>query len=57
LLSAIARFVRWHDGNYRDDGRYQSQRIGIIAKAPARTDGTFDGIATFGGVMPTATQL
>lgn len=31
--------------------------LALLAKAPARTEGTFDGIATFGGVMPTATQL
>ncbi len=31
--------------------------LALLATAPARTDGSFDGIATFGGVMPSATQL
>ncbi len=31
--------------------------LALLAKAPARADGSFDGIATFGGVMPRATQL
>ena len=31
--------------------------LALLAKAPARADGSFDGIATFGGVMPSATQV
>ena len=31
--------------------------LALLATAPARADGSFDGIATFGGVMPNATQV
>lgn len=36
-----------------------TQRVGLqlLANAPTRADGTVDGIATFAGLMPTATQL
>src|SRR6185503_11397982 len=53
LLSSFARTTTTTATTV--DGSHNG--LALLAQAPARTDGAFDGIATFGGVMPNTTQL